>query len=258
MMIIEGRKVNPLRREPARLPVMIKQVTVLARGDDLTPEGFRAHWSTRHAHLVARLPGLVRYVQNDVRQIVPRSHLAPLALAIDGIEELWFASEKSVTGPAALHEERGFLRGKSIFTVRETIVYDTADASMPRHKRISALRRNPSMSVAEFQAYWSTVHLGLARALHHADRYAQNHVVEAHRRPELPQELPDIDGFGEFLTTDLARMQASYDTDAGRALNQDSKRFLGAVSTFVVEAREIPLQVAALGARKSMVLEGGR
>ena len=231
----------------------MKQVAILARGEGMTQADFRAHWSIRHAALAVRLPGLVRYVQYDIRHVVPRRHLPALALAIDGIEELWFASaadlETAARSPAARamqREERSFLRGMSVFTVHEIVVYDVAaDAAVRRDKRISILRRRVGMSVAEFQAYWSTVHRELAQAHRHADRYAQNHVVAVHRREELPEMLPDIDGFGDFETADLASMAASYETAGGRALNEDAKRFLAAVSTYVVDMREIPLPVEA-------------
>lgn len=228
---------------------MMKQIAILARRDGATREAFQAHWSMRHAGLMAVLPGLVRYVQNDVLRALPRRHLPPLPGEIDGIEELWFRSAaalgEAATSSAAqtvLHDEPNFAGGKSVFTVHELVVYDGAtDDAAPRHKRISMLRRRAPTTKAQFQSYWSTVHLELARAHRHADRYVQDHVIEAQPRGELPVALPEVDGFGEFATADLERMQGTYDTAAGRAMTEDAARFLDAVSTYLVGAREIAL-----------------
>jgi hypothetical protein len=225
---------------------MRKEIAVLARRRDMTREAFRAHWATCHAALMAQRPGLIRYVQNDVVDRLERRHLPQLSGEIDGIEELWLDEpEETPRSPgAAWQDEPNFLRAKAVFDVCEIVGYETETVGR-RCKRVSLLRRRAGMTVAEFRAYWSTTHLDLARAHRHADRYAQNHVTATLPRPELPETLGEIDGFGVFETADLAAMLASYATASGRALNEDAARFISAVSTFLASAREIPLSVVA-------------
>lgn len=43
---------------------MKKMVGLLARRPDMSPEQFREYWSTTHATITAKVPGLRSYVQN--------------------------------------------------------------------------------------------------------------------------------------------------------------------------------------------------
>jgi uncharacterized protein (TIGR02118 family) len=230
---------------------MIKQMAILARRDGVDAEAFQSRWSMEHARLVCKLPGLVRYVQNDILRILPRRHLPDIPLRLDGIEELWFRSpealqeaQDSPVARAVLADEATIADAKSVFTVREIVVFEFAGATDRRDKRISLLLRKPALAVAEFQLHWSTIHVEYARAHRFAERYVQNHVIAAERRAKLPSALPDVDGFGTFLTSDLAQMHATYDTPAGQAMNDDARRFVGAVSTYLVREREISLAAA--------------
>jgi uncharacterized protein (TIGR02118 family) len=230
---------------------MIKQMAILVCRDGVDAEAFHSHWSREHARLVCRLPGLVRYVQNDILRPLSRRHLPKIPLRLDGIEELWFRSPEALReaqdSPAAravLADEPTIVDAKSVFTVREIVVYDIAGAADRCDKRLSLLLRRSALTVAQFQDHWSTVHVEYARAHRFAERYVQNHVIAAERRATLPWALPDIDGFGTFLTSDLAQMHATYDTPAGEAMNDDARRFVGAVSTYLVREREISLAAA--------------
>ena len=66
---------------------MIKQVSFFRRRKDLSPEDFREHWRTKHADVVRRLNGLVRYVQN---------HGLNSSSGFDGIAEVWFEDMESM------------------------------------------------------------------------------------------------------------------------------------------------------------------
>ena len=64
---------------------MVKVVAIVRRKAGMTVEVFQEHWRTHHADVVARLPGLRRYVQ---------SHTLPSGYGKgepvwDGIAELW-------------------------------------------------------------------------------------------------------------------------------------------------------------------------
>lgn len=65
---------------------MIKRVTVLRRRDDVDHSIAVDHWTTAHAELVNRVPGVARYVQRLCTEGVD-SASDPALL---GIGEVWF------------------------------------------------------------------------------------------------------------------------------------------------------------------------
>ncbi len=89
---------------------MAKVIFILHRRDGLSREQSAEQWcGARHTALVAKLPGLVKYVQNRVLS-------APGEPICDGVGELWFASDaamnvalKSPEMGAAVEDARAFL-----------------------------------------------------------------------------------------------------------------------------------------------------
>ena len=79
---------------------MLKVVFFLHRRPELSPEEFVAYSKTTHIPLVARVPGLIRYVVNH-------SLANPMGAeaACDAVAELWFESMESFQ--AALTTEEG-------------------------------------------------------------------------------------------------------------------------------------------------------
>jgi uncharacterized protein (TIGR02118 family) len=75
---------------------MTKLMFVVFKRPDMDPEQFRAYWTTTHAALGKRIPGLRRYVQN-----VTIPNMLPGAPPCDGVGELWFDS------PAAMYTALG-------------------------------------------------------------------------------------------------------------------------------------------------------
>ena len=82
------------------LPGMVKAVYMVARKPGLTIQEFQEHWKTVHGPLVARVPGLRRYVQNpgllEAYGVRPMTH--------DGFAELWFDDLPSLQGAALTPE----------------------------------------------------------------------------------------------------------------------------------------------------------
>ena len=64
-----------------------KRLGILRKREDMTLEQFRTHWTTTHAALCAKLPGLRRYSVN----FVDRERFA--TFDYDGFSELWFDNE---------------------------------------------------------------------------------------------------------------------------------------------------------------------
>ncbi len=112
------------------------------------------------------------------------------------------------------------------YLVEERVQWDLLPAqrshgATPGVKRLSFVRRVPSLSRSQFASHWIDVHAPLARVHHPAIcRYVQNVVMDA-----LTPDAPEVDGIAElhFRTYDdlLNRM---YDSDDGRARVQADVR----------------------------------
>lgn len=70
---------------------MIKRFVILRRKPEMSTEEFRSYWENIHGKLIAKIPGLIKYVQYHVRS----ERLDNTDDPIDGIAELWFESEDS-------------------------------------------------------------------------------------------------------------------------------------------------------------------
>jgi uncharacterized protein (TIGR02118 family) len=70
---------------------MIKRFVILRRKSGMSIEEFRNYWKNIHSPLIAKIPGLIKYVQYHVRS----ERLDNTDDPIDGIAELWFESEES-------------------------------------------------------------------------------------------------------------------------------------------------------------------
>jgi len=101
---------------------MFKRMTLLRRRTGDTAAAFQAHWSSVHSTFVLELPGIRRYVQNDVIR-------RPSRVLCDGIVELWFddaaalqAAFDSEAGRALPLDEANFLGGKIVSDVSEHVL----------------------------------------------------------------------------------------------------------------------------------------
>jgi uncharacterized protein (TIGR02118 family) len=106
-------------------------------------------------------------------------------------------------------------------------------------KRLSLLTRKKGMTHEAFTHYWQSVHAPLAQCHRYVQSYRQNHVTAA-----LPLsadgELLRVDGIGEFLISDVDRMQEDYRSEAGIRMKQDVENFVGSARTYLVREREAP------------------
>jgi hypothetical protein len=69
----------------------LKFVSLLARKEGLTREGFKRAWLIDHVELAYACPGILRYTLTVVEQTSTRRDVAGFDLEIDGIAELYFA-----------------------------------------------------------------------------------------------------------------------------------------------------------------------
>lgn len=67
---------------------LVKHVGFITGKPNLSKDEFRDYWFNKHAPLVLRMPGVLRYAIN----VVDRARFA--AFEYDGFSEVWFASEE--------------------------------------------------------------------------------------------------------------------------------------------------------------------
>ncbi len=70
---------------------MIKRVTLIRRREGMSKEDFVRHWTTTHAELAARLPGI-----RGCRINIVQGEWADSEQPWDGIGEIWFDSEAAM------------------------------------------------------------------------------------------------------------------------------------------------------------------
>jgi uncharacterized protein (TIGR02118 family) len=73
---------------------VIKIIALVRRNEDMTHEEFVAYWQGHHSKLVARLPGLRRYIQNPALELGGRQR------PYDGCAELWYDDIDAVRAAA--------------------------------------------------------------------------------------------------------------------------------------------------------------
>ena len=76
---------------------MIKRMTLIVRRADMSKEDFHRHWREVHGPLVARMPGVLKYVQHHFDGEIPAYVKEAPELVVDGIAEIWFDTLENAT-----------------------------------------------------------------------------------------------------------------------------------------------------------------
>ena len=93
-------------------PSMVKAVVIEARKPGLTIQEFQKYWYEDHAPLVAKLPGLRRYVQNHG---IPEAYPVR-TMTHDGFAELWFDDLAALQRAAATPQWQAVVEdGRELF-----------------------------------------------------------------------------------------------------------------------------------------------
>jgi uncharacterized protein (TIGR02118 family) len=110
---------------------LLKRMSLLRRGADISPEQFRHEWRVEHAHLVKRVAGVRGYRQNLItgRQVPKGVPVGHEGLPIDGIVELWFddtaslnAAFASPQGTTLMTHAREFIAEITTFLVERHVI----------------------------------------------------------------------------------------------------------------------------------------
>jgi uncharacterized protein (TIGR02118 family) len=105
---------------------------------------------------------------------------------------------------------------------------------------MSIITRLPSLSEEDFRREWK-VHGEFVRKMPGVSAYRQNVVVAREREKGKPCEyeaLP-IDGIVELWFEDETTLQDAFNSPAGQAAMAHAKTFLGQITAFLVNERQI-------------------
>lgn len=219
---------------------MIKVVEVIKRRPDLDIEAFQDHWLTTHGPIVARLPGLRRYVQSHTRLGGYRRGDP----AYDGIAELSFDDKKALGAiasttefAAAKQDEPNFLDPARLI---ELVVdeYVIKDGSIPDDgiKNIEFIHLSQAIEHPGAHRYWREVHGPIAARIPTMSRYVQSHTrMGAYDRPDPPI----FDGVAITWWDDVDAMRASAASDEYVATRDDEPNFLGAEPDVILTTEHV-------------------
>lgn len=223
---------------------MIKVIELVKRPLSMSLEQCHAHWRERHGEIVARLPGLRRYVQSHT---LPGGYRSG-ELAYDGIAELWFDDKDGLrtatSGPefdAAKADEANFSDDDQLVElVVDTHVIKDGVASGTEAagpvKSIALVRFRRDLDPDEARAYWREVHGPIAAGIPQLRRYVQNHV-----RPGAYRDggRPPWDGAAITWFDSLDDMRQAATTDELAATRADEPNLLAAGGTPVLLTTEL-------------------
>jgi uncharacterized protein (TIGR02118 family) len=200
---------------------LVKLVAFFRRRPGVSVAAFQEHWRTTHASLVARLPGLRRYVQNHTHESGYHKHEPDY----DGVAEAWFDDAKALREllrtpeyEAVRDDEARFIDPESLGSVvtREVVIVDAPplEGSL---KNIAFLNRRPDVR-----------------------RYVQCHTLpEAYGRgPE-----PRYDGVPMSWFDDLEALRTSARSPELQRTRADELNFMISGRLPFVIAREVEIAI---------------
>lgn len=219
---------------------MIKVVEMVNRRAGLDVEAFQAHWLSTHGPLVARLPGLRRYVQSHTRLGGYRRG----NVAFDGIAELWFDDKAALAAiastpefAAAKNDEPNFIETNRLI---ELVVDDFVAKDGPTHdggiKSVAFVHLLSSLGPREAHRYWREHHARIVAGLPGLRRYVQSHTrMGAYDRPEPPA----FDGLAITWWDNVDAMRASAASPAYASIRADEPNFLDGEPTTILTTEHV-------------------
>ena len=210
---------------------MIKFIALITRKEGMPFEAFDAHWRDVHGPLIAKAPGLRRYVQSHLC-----NDLGPeYQQAFDGMSEAWFDDMdafvnafRSPEWAAAVADVPNFMqdRGKWLLTT-EVPILDAYPAAREREsfiKYAGLLHMKRGLTYEQFAHHWRDIHGPLVAAeFTGMVRYVQSHALPETYGGEF---APAYDGvplaWAESVDTYPRRLGRRADGAPTTAANRDS------------------------------------
>ena len=208
---------------------MIKVIEIVNRRPGMSVDDFQKHWLDNHGPIVARLPGLQRYVQSHVRLGGYKRGDVPY----DGIAELWFADKAALGAIASMPEfaaakedEPNFIDGSTLIelVVDEHVIKDGAVPANDPIKNIEFVNFRSGMSPEAGQGYWRDTHGPIAAAIPTMSRYVQSHTRLGAYGKAAP---PPFDGLAVTWWEGLDAMRASAESAEYQVTRDDEPNFIG-------------------------------
>jgi uncharacterized protein (TIGR02118 family) len=103
-------------------------------------------------------------------------------------------------------------------------------------KIITLLRRKDGMTHEEFVRHWEEVHAPMLREIPEIRRYVQSHIVSERPSPVATIE-GEVDGIVELWYDDLETLARVWASPAVSALAEDTRRFIGAMKSFIIDEK---------------------
>lgn len=188
---------------------MIKVLTWFKRTPGMELGDFRRYWREEHPKAVLQLPGLRKYVQNHVSDLVYRRG-EPIA---DGVAETWWddrdalgAHRDTAALEALMIDEAAFIdpNRRDQVLVEEVPIHNVG---IPANglKQVIFVKRKAGMDVADAMSHWRDVHGPLALKAPGLGRYVQNHPLAHQYREGRPEPTYDGATMSWFADVDAAR-----------------------------------------------------
>lgn len=224
---------------------------LIRKKDNWTYEDFNAYWRDHHGPLAARAPGLREYWQNPVTDRVQRGiEFERGSWDFDGFSQLTFddvdrADRAFGDGSLAeelIADEQHFLGGLHIVTAEPSVVIPLPEPPQRARllKRMSIITRLPNISEEDFRREWK-IHGDWVRKMPGVGAYRQNVVFAREREKGKPcdyETLP-IDGIVELWFEDQTTLQNAFASPAGQSTMAHAKSFLGEITAFLVNERQV-------------------
>ena len=219
---------------------MVKAVSFFKRRSGMSVEAFQAYWLSRHPDVVAKLPGIRRYVQSHTllggyRKGEP---------AYDGIAEIWFddtGAMRALAGTPAYaavqaDEARFIERGTMGLLITEEHVIKGGPVPGDGVKNIEFVTHKPGMAIDAFQRYWREVHGPLAARIPVVRRYVQSHT---RRAAYESGRTPAYDGVALTWFDDTEAMRASARSPEYARVRGDEPNFITADPPFIITREHV-------------------
>jgi uncharacterized protein (TIGR02118 family) len=173
---------------------VIKSVSLLTRKNGMSVEDFQKYWRDVHAPLVAKTPGLRRYI---ISPTLPEMYEGGATPDFDGIAELWFddmaayeASRNTPESKAGLEDSRNFVEKGTRLLATERVMIDAFPEPRDRQgmiRVIAMLKLKEGVPIEKFQDHWLNVHGPInVRNLSGMRRYVQAHVLPEMFKADKP------------------------------------------------------------------------
>ena len=230
---------------------MTVRMGLIRRKADWTFEDFNAYWRENHGALARQAPNLREYWQNPVVDRLQRGiEFARGPWEFDGFSQLSFDDPKqsnhafndSGMAGALIKDELHFIGELHIVTAEPSVVIPVPpkEERAKLLKRMSVIKRLPSMSEEDFRREWK-VHGDFVRKMSGVSAYRQNVLTARERVKGQPcgyDELT-IDGIVELWFKDVPTLEAAFGSEAAKETMAHAKTFLFEITAFVVAERQI-------------------